>query len=93
MPRLTKYAYGERPDMQAAAAAMASACEDFGVPLAAAALQFSTRDPRIHSTIVGVSAAERIAQTLESYATPIPDELWARLDELVPPRESWIGDR
>ncbi|GGI44832.1 D-threo-aldose 1-dehydrogenase [Agromyces flavus] len=89
----SKYAYGERPDLQSAAAAMASACEEFGVPLSAAALQFSTRDRRIHSTIVGVSAPERIAQTLESYATPIPAELWVRLDELVPPRASWIGDR
>lgn len=89
----TRYAYGERPDMHAAAVRMAEGCAAFEVPLAAAALQFSTRDPRIHSTIVGVSAPERIAQTLESYATRIPEELWDRLEALVPPQESWIGDR
>ncbi|HEU4757375.1 MAG TPA: aldo/keto reductase [Agromyces sp.] len=89
----TKYAYGERPDMHEAAVRMAAACAEFGVPLASAALQFSTRDPRIHSTVVGVSAPERIAQTLESYSTPIPDELWDRLEQLVPPVESWIGQR
>jgi D-threo-aldose 1-dehydrogenase len=50
------------------------------VSLAAAALQFSLRDPRIHSTIVGVSKPERIAQTLELAAQPIPDEIWPKLD-------------
>jgi D-threo-aldose 1-dehydrogenase len=79
--------------MHEAAVRMAQACAEFDVPLPAAALQFSTRDPRIHSTIVGMSTPSRIAQTLVSYATPIPDELWARLEELAPPRESWIGER
>jgi D-threo-aldose 1-dehydrogenase len=93
-PRATAmYAYGERPDMQAAAERMAAACAEFDVPLAAAALQFSTRDPRIHSTVVGASSPERIEQTLDAYAMPIPDELWDRLEALAPPAESWIGDR
>jgi D-threo-aldose 1-dehydrogenase len=89
----TRYAYRERPDLQDAAARMAAACAEFDVPLPAAALRFSTRDPRIHSTIVGMSSPARIAQTLESYATPIPDALWERLEEFVPPRDAWIGDR
>ncbi|MBM7503258.1 aldo/keto reductase [Agromyces aurantiacus] len=89
----TRYAYGERPDMHAAAERMAAACAEFDVPLAAAALQFSTRDPRIHSTIIGMSTPARIAQTLESHATPIPEALWDRLEELVPARESWIGEK
>ncbi len=47
-----------------------------GVPLPAVALQFSTRDPRITTTIVGMSRPERIADTLEYLTTPIPDALW-----------------
>ncbi len=54
-------------------------CNRYDVPLAAAALQFSLRDPRITSTIVGASRPERIAQTLELAALRIPDELWEEL--------------
>jgi D-threo-aldose 1-dehydrogenase len=48
----------------------------FGVPLAAVALQFSTRDPRMTATIVGMSRPERITDTLGYLTTPIPDALW-----------------
>ena len=58
-------------------------CREFGVPLAAAALQFSLKDPRIASTIVGISRPERVGQTLELAWHPIPDELWEQLDSLV----------
>jgi D-threo-aldose 1-dehydrogenase len=51
-------------------------CTEAGVPLGAAALQFSTRDERIHSTIVGVSRPERIAQAQEWESFDIPDDVW-----------------
>jgi D-threo-aldose 1-dehydrogenase len=63
---------------------MQSACREFGVPLAAAALQFSLHDPRVVSTIVGISRPERARQTIELATHPIPDELWERLDSLAP---------
>ena len=59
---------------------MAVLCQEHGVPLAAAALQFSLRDPRISTTIIGMTRPERIAQTLELASHPIPDSLWAQLD-------------
>jgi D-threo-aldose 1-dehydrogenase len=80
-----KYAYraaGEQ--IRAAVAAMRRACAAAGVPLAAAALQFSLRDPRVASTIVGVSTPDRIAATLALASTPIPAELWAELDRYAP---------
>lgn len=57
-------------------------CARYGVPLAAAALQFSTRDPRITSTVVGVSSPGRVAQLVHNAATVIPTDLWAALDEV-----------
>ncbi|WP_163513485.1 aldo/keto reductase [Fodinicola acaciae] len=56
------------------------ACATFGVELGAAALQFSLRDKRISSTVVGVSRPERIAQTVRWASEPLPDELWQALD-------------
>lgn len=60
---------------------MESLCAEYGVPLAAAALQFSTRDPRIASTIVGMSDPKRVDQTVALLETAIPEELW---DQLLP---------
>ncbi|MGC5221675.1 aldo/keto reductase [Micromonospora sp. DT81.3] len=88
----SKYAYAERGDARAAAERMQAACERHGVPLAAAALQFSLRDERIASTVVGVSSPERIDQTLSLAAQEIPDDLWAELGRLTPPKSSWLND-
>lgn len=60
---------------------MESLCAEHGVPLAAAALQFSLRDPRVTSTIVGMSEPKRVEQTVELADFEIPDALW---DALLP---------
>jgi D-threo-aldose 1-dehydrogenase len=67
--------------------AMQAACAARDVPLAAAALQFSVRDPRIASTVVGVSSPARIDETARLLSRHIPDELWAELDLLTLPPE------
>jgi D-threo-aldose 1-dehydrogenase len=66
---------------------MQAACAAHDVPLAAAALQFSVRDPRVASTVVGVSAPARIEETARLLSHQVPDELWAELDLLTPPPE------
>ena len=58
-------------------------CKSRGVPLAAAALQFSLRDARIVSTIVGMSEPARIAQTVKLASWPIADDLWTDLERLA----------
>src|SRR5215208_3954099 len=76
-----RYEYSEAPkEMVDQVRAMQDACRIFDVPLAAAALQFSLKDPRIVSTIVGMSRPERVRQTLDLAAYPISAELWERLD-------------
>jgi D-threo-aldose 1-dehydrogenase len=76
-----RYAYQDAPPaLVERARRMAAICQEYEVPLPAAALQFSLRDPRITSTVVGMSRADRIAQTLELARHPIPDEIWPRLD-------------
>ena len=75
-----RYAYQQAsPEMVARVRRLAEICDRYGVPLAAAALQFSTRDSRITSTVVGMSAPERIQQTLDLLRHPIPDALWPEL--------------
>jgi D-threo-aldose 1-dehydrogenase len=81
-----RYEYREAPQqLVEQVRKMDGVCREFGVPLAAAALQFSMRDPRVVSTIVGISRPERVEQTLELAAHPVPDELWERLEPHATP--------
>ncbi|MFC6082778.1 aldo/keto reductase [Sphaerisporangium aureirubrum] len=86
-----RYAYRDTDEpVREAVRRMQTACAAHDVPLAAAALQFSLRDPRVTSTIVGVSEPKRIAATLELATTPVPGELWEELDRLAPPPGGWL---
>lgn len=59
--------------------AMQNLCKQYDIPLAAAALQFSLKDSRIGSTIVGMSKPERVENILHLSSLPIPEELWEGL--------------
>lgn len=82
-----RYAYQDAaPELVEKVRRLAAICERHGVPLAAAALQFSTRDPRIGTTIVGMTRPERLAQTAALATTVIPEGLWAELEEVAAPQ-------
>lgn len=75
-----RYMYSEAPEnMLARARRIETLCQQYDVPLAAAALQFSLRDPRISSTVVGITRPERLSETVSLAQFPIPHELWAIL--------------
>ncbi|RII95572.1 aldo/keto reductase [Clavibacter michiganensis] len=80
----TRYGYREAPEQLLAAIHEVEAlCAEAGVPLAAAAVQFSARDPRIASTVVGVSRPSRIAQSVAAVELDIPDGLFEAIDVVV----------
>ena len=68
-------------------------CAKHSVAPGALALQFSLRDPRITSTIVGVSRPERINQTLAWAQAAIPEEAWTDIIELGYSEEDPEADR
>ena len=77
---MPKYAYRDAPAETLAAIRQVEAiCARHGVPPGAAALQFSLRDPRITSTVCGVSSPGRVATTIEWANWPIPDGVWTDL--------------
>jgi len=81
-----RYAYQDASsDFVERARQLEGLCRNAGVPLAAAALQFSLRDPCVHSTIVGMSKPERLAQTVELASHPIPESLWEQIDRVARP--------
>jgi D-threo-aldose 1-dehydrogenase len=67
------------PAVLARARSLAAICERHGVPLGAAALQFSAAHPAVASVLVGARSAAELEQALRWFAQPIPAELWKGL--------------
>ncbi|CAI9409983.1 MULTISPECIES: aldo/keto reductase [Aestuariimicrobium] len=56
--------------------ALEAACREYGVELAAAALQFPLRHPAVVRLVVGGASVDHIARNLDQLRAPIPDEFW-----------------
>lgn len=85
--------YGYRPATEATLRgiqAMAAVCRRFDSDLATVALAASVRNPLVTSTVVGFSTPSRIDTILAAVAAPLPDELFAELESLVPSRRNWL---
>jgi len=67
------------PDLLARALAFAAICERHGVPLGAAALQFSAAHPAVASVLVGARSPAEVEQALRWFAQPMPEEFWPAL--------------
>jgi D-threo-aldose 1-dehydrogenase len=92
-PRGETTSYGYRPATPATLQAidrMIELCERFETDLATAALQWSLRDPRIASTVVGFSKPQRIPRLMKAAQTVLPDAFWSELEQFVPTRENWL---
>lgn len=75
-----RYMYSDAPQqLLERAHKLEALCKRYQVPLAATALQFSLREPRIASTIIGISQPHRLAETITLAQFPVPAELWAEL--------------
>jgi D-threo-aldose 1-dehydrogenase len=59
---------------------MRDACARYGVPLAAAALRFTLRDPAVTAAVVGARTPEEIRSDASCLSAHIPDALWAELE-------------
>ncbi|MFW2542414.1 aldo/keto reductase [Primorskyibacter sp. 2E107] len=77
MPRVT-YMEGTEETL-APVKAVEAICAEHGVAPGPVALQFSMRDARVSSTIIGVSKPERVQQTLDWAAAEIPQAVWDAL--------------
>lgn len=76
------YNYAEAPDeIVTKVAAIEEICAAFGVPIAAAALQFPLAHPAVASVIPGFGKVRRIDQTLQLFAAEIPPDFWTALVE------------
>jgi D-threo-aldose 1-dehydrogenase len=58
---------------------MQAVCEQYGVPLAAAALQFTLHHPIVAAVIPGAFHPDHPRRNVESMRVEIPDDLWGEL--------------
>jgi D-threo-aldose 1-dehydrogenase len=79
-----RYMYGQASDAHLQRAfSLEALCLRYQVPLAAVALQFSLRDPRIASTIVGISKPERLQETVRLAQQALPADIWEEIVEII----------
>ncbi|MEU1301123.1 MULTISPECIES: aldo/keto reductase [Streptomyces] len=89
-----RYGYREAPEeLLRAIRRVEALCQEAGIPLSAAAVQFSTRDPRIASTVVGVSRPARIAESVAAVELDIPSGLFDAVDEIAAGLPAGLGPR
>lgn len=67
-------------------------CRRHGVPLPAVALQFSLRNPRIDTTLVGTASARRVAEFFHLATLEVPEALWGEIEELGDPPVDFGAD-
>lgn len=60
-------------------ARIAEVCRRFGVPMAAAAIQFPLLHPAVTGVLTGPNTADQVAENLGWLDVTIPDELWGEL--------------
>jgi D-threo-aldose 1-dehydrogenase len=79
-----KYLYRDAPaDVLARVRVMAAVCEAHGVRLPQAALRFPLRHPAVSRVVAGMRSAAEVRENLALIGTPVPEALWAALDQLV----------
>ncbi len=66
-----------------AAKAVLKWCEQRGISVLALALQFSIRQERFTSTLIGASSPAEVDQCFEAAVEPLPDTVWTELPELL----------
>lgn len=75
-----KFNYKDVPEAVAAKVdALAKVCDEFDVPLAAAAIQFPFQHEAVTSVLIGAKHPDRVRQNVEWFERPLPDELWQAL--------------
>ncbi len=75
-----KFNYADAPvEVVQRVRALAAVCEEFGVPLPAAALQFPMAHPAVVSCLAGARNLAQLRQNIAWFERSIPAELWSTL--------------
>lgn len=73
------------PELVRRALEIEEVCEEYGVPLRAAALQFGFTHPAVTSVLVGIRSPEQASDCAAMAGVTVPETLWSRLRQSPPP--------
>jgi D-threo-aldose 1-dehydrogenase len=68
-------------DVLARTARIAAICDEYDVPIGAAALQFVLANPAIATVLIGPRSVAELHANLDAACFPIPDALWSALED------------
>jgi len=75
-----KYDYGTAPaEKIVKAKSIDMVCKQFGIPLAAAALQYPLRHPAVSTNLSGARSSKEVSEIIDWMEVEIPDALWEEL--------------
>lgn len=76
-----KFNYADAdPVVIARVEALRGVCDDYDVPLAAAAIRFPMRHPATTCVVIGAKTATQLRQNVDWFDTDLPEAIWADLD-------------
>ncbi len=71
------------PPLVAQARRLAAVCDDFGVPLPAAAMHFAARHPAVTTLLFGARSPAEVRADVGFATQPLPDDLWPALEAVL----------
>lgn len=60
--------------------ALRNVCDDYNIPLAAAAIRFPMRHPAVTCVVIGAKTPQQVEQNVRWFNETLPDRLWSDLD-------------
>lgn len=63
--------------------ALRAVCDEYHVPLAAAAIRFPMRHPAVTGVVIGANTPTQLRQNVEWFNTDLPEAIWVDLDKAL----------
>lgn len=71
------------PEIVMRVEALRAVCDDYGVPLAAAAIRFPVRHPAVTCVVIGANTPAQLRQNVNWFNTDLPEDIWSDIDEAL----------
>lgn len=71
------------PEIEMKVEALRTVCNDYDVPLAAAAIRFPMRHPAVTCVVIGANTPAQLRQNADWFNTDLPESIWADVDDVL----------
>ncbi|MGD0733457.1 MAG: aldo/keto reductase [Terracidiphilus sp.] len=71
------------PEIVTRVEALRAVCDDYNVPLAAAAISFPMRHPAVTCVVIGANTPPQLRQNVDWFNAGLPEAIWADIDHAL----------